>query len=309
MEKGKKMIASTYDIEVILYAYKSRVAIQKIKQLIENASGNNRIIVRFIDQYQLDRKENFFETLKEFEGFHKFFYHHVFWDYIQSPFELQEARIKSSIANYILLIDDRVNLVKNWDSTLSNFVQDKNIIVSGNGAPELKQLNDFYVTRTTKPYNDFLLTQYVVDNFIFANKHTFFNIENNGYILPTYLKCAGFEEIFSLQSFEKGVDIFSCPSNLYTQDLVNGFKDYDAYVPFSRVHNYNQVIKLFSSGFNDYIRVDKYIIDSFIEFHNFDFKNLAPLPYEKNDVNYATQDSIFDKMDGRRFLDGVKSIN
>lgn len=303
------MIASTYDIEVILYSYKSKKAIEKIKQLLENSSGTNKIIIRFLDQYQLDRSKNFFNTLKDFENFHKIFYHHIFWDYIQSPFKIKESRIKSSVAKYILIIDDKINLNKNWDSCLIDFIQDKNIVISGNGVPQLKQLNDFFVTNTIKPFNDFLLTQYAVDNFIFANKYTLFDIENNGYILPTYLKHSGFEEIFSLQCFEKNVDIFSCPENLYSQDLVNSFNDYDVYVPFSRVHNYNQVIKLFHSGTNDYISIDKHAIDSFIEFHNFNFKNLAPLPYEKNDVSYATQDSVFDKMDGRRFLDGVKSIN
>jgi len=303
------MIASTYKIEVILYAYKSKKAIQKIKQLIENSSGNNRIIVRFCDQYQLDRSKNFFELLDEFKDFHKFFYHHIFWDYIQSPFQIQEPRIRSSVADYILLIDDKINLNKNWDSNLLDFENNKNIIISGKGTPYFEQLNPFYVHHTRKESNQFELTQYIVDNFIFAHRNTFFNSENNGYILPRYLKYSGFEEVFSLQCFEKGIDIFSCPSDMYTEDLVNGFNDYDTYVPFSRIHNYNQVIKLFQSGSNDYVTIDKNVIDSFIEFHKFNFKNLAPLPYEKNDVSYATQDSVFDKMDGRRFLDGVKSIN
>ena len=303
------VITQTYDIEVILYAFKSKKVIEKIKKMIENASGKNRIIIRLIDQYQLDRSKNFNESLSQFKDLHKFFYHHVFWDYIQSPIQLQEQRIKSSIANYIMLIDDRVNLNKNWDSELIDFAKNKEIIISGKGTPHFEQLNPFYVEHTRKESNKFELTQYIVDNFIFAHRHTFFNGENNGYILPSYLKIAGFEEAFSLQCFAKGIDIFSCPSNFYTQDLVNSFNDYDVYVPFSRIHNYNQIIKLFTSGTNDYIKIDNHAINSFIEFHNFNFKNLAPLTYEKNDVSYATQDSVFDKMDGRRFLDGVKSIN
>lgn len=303
------MTTQTYDIEVILYAYKSKVAIEKIKELVQRSSGKYNILVRFLDQYQLDRTKNFKKMSEEFLNLYKFVYHHIFWDYIKSPIELKEQRIKSSVANYILLIDDRVSLSDNWDSDLINFVQDKNIIVSGNGSITLNQKNDFFIETEISELKHFSLTNYISESFIFAKKNTYFDIENNGRIMPTYLKYAGFEQALSLQCFDKGIDIFSCPSRLYAKDLINRFEDFNLYIPFSKIHNYNQVIRLFADGSNNYTVVSKDSIQSFINFHQFDFKKLSPLPYEKNDVSYSTQDSIFDKMDGRRFLDGVKSIN
>ena len=69
------------------------------------------------------------------------------------------------------------------------------------------------------------------------------------------------------------------------------------------------MIKLFLNSKNDYISLDSQKVKKFIQYHRFNFNNLCFLPYEKNDVSYSTKNSEFDKIDGRRFLDGIRTIN
>ena len=298
-----------YNIEVIIYAYKSKVVIDKIKNLLKTLSGENKILIRLLDQYQIDRSKHIDQLSEKYNKNCKIIYNHIFWDYIQSPIKLKEQRIKSSSANYILLIDDRVNLQQNWDKHLIDFCSKNQVIVSGNGPAKLEQINDFFIKNNSIPLDYFCLTNYISENFIFAKKEIFLSIENNEYILPSYLKYYGFEENFSLQCFNQDIPIYSAPFSIYTIDDKNYFIDFNLYVPFSKIHNYNQMIQLFLNSKNDYINLDPQKIKKFIQYHRFNFDNLSFLPHEKNDVLYATQDSSFDKMDGRRFLNGIKMIN
>ena len=89
-----------YNIEVIIYAYKSKVVIDKIKNLLKTLSGENKILIRLLDQYQIDRSKHIDQLSEKYNKNCKIIYNHIFWDYIQSPIKLKEQRIKSKVENY-----------------------------------------------------------------------------------------------------------------------------------------------------------------------------------------------------------------
>lgn len=296
------------EINVIIYSYKSKTALNTINSLLENCSEENSILVNFYDQHQFDRSKQLFEIASQYKQ-HKYIYSHIFWDSIKSPIKFKEEKLINSKSQYILIVSDKITVNKNWDKDLINFIDNRPIIVSGNGSVKITNKNIFFTKAEISNNIDFSLTNYISENFIFGLKTTFDHSMINGYALPSYLKHYGFQEIMSIQFYSKHVPIYCAPTKFYNVLNYDQLEDFSIYVPFSKIHNYNEVIKLFKNNKNKYIEVLDNSILRFSEYHNFDFSSLKYLPYEKNDVTYSIQDSKFDKIDGRRFLDGVKTVN
>jgi hypothetical protein len=296
------------EINVIVHSYKSKTIFSAISTLLENSSGDYPIVINFYDQHQFDRSKQLFELMAKYKQ-HKAIYSHIFWDSIKSPIKIQEEKLINSKSKYILLMCDRTILDKNWDNKMINFIDEKPVIISGNGSIKIKNKNIFFVNTEVSNNDNFSITNYISSSLIFGLKNTFDHFMINGYALPSYLKYYGFEEIMSVQLYSKGVPIYSTPTDLYYVLPYNQLEDFNIYVPFSKTHNYNEVIELFQNNKNKYIEINSQQILRFSQYHNFDFSSLKYLPYPKNDVAYSTQDSRFDKMDGRRFLDGVKRLN
>lgn len=300
---------SNKDIHIIIYSYKSKNIILNIKNILNNASGKYSIFINLNDQHQFDRSDQFSQLFENYDKLYSGVYSHIFWDHFLSPIKIINDKILNSKSKYVLILSDLTVLNKNWDVDFINFIDNKNIIISGNGIPVFSNKNIFYVNHETQNYFDFYKTQYISKNLIFGLRETFHKSMINGYILPHYLKYYGFEEVFSLQLFFKNIDIYSAPSDLCSINTYNQLEDFFIYVPFSKSHNYNEVIDLFKNGNNKYYNIDINKIKHFCIFHGFRFDLLSYLPYPKNDVSYSTQDSKFDKIGGRRFLDNIKQIN
>jgi len=296
------------EINIILYSYKGKTALNTIHSLLENCSEENSILINFYDQHQFDRSKQLFEIASQYQK-HKYIYSHIFWDSIKSPIKFKEEKLINSKSKYILIVSDRITVNKNWDKDLINFIDNRPIIVSGNGSVKITNKNIFFTKTEISNNIDFSVTNYISENFIFGLKNTFDHAMINGYALPSYLKHYGFQEIMSVQFYSKHVPIYCAPTQLYNVLNYDQLEDFNIYIPFSKIHNYNEVVKLFKNNKNKYIEVIDNSIPRFSEYHNFDFSSLKYLPYEKNDVIYSTQDSKFDKIDGRRFLDGVKTVN
>ena len=80
-----------YNIEVIIYAYKSKVVIDKIKNLLKTLSGENKILIRLLDQYQIDRSKHIDQLSEKYNKNCKIIYNHIkdeYVDYIDTRDEL-----------------------------------------------------------------------------------------------------------------------------------------------------------------------------------------------------------------------------
>ena len=130
------------------------------------------------------------------------------------------------------------------------------------------------------------------------------------YNFPGWLKYFGEEEILSLQYFKDDIKVYAAPENLVKINRYSTLDDFNYYVPFSKYHNYNQVINLFKNNENNIVgKLDPEIKNSFNKFHNFLFEGLHPLPFSTNDVSYSITDSKYDKMDGRRFIKQIQKVD
>ena len=65
------------------------------------------------------------------------------------------------------------------------------------------------------------------------------------YNLPGWLKYYGEEEALSLQYFKDNIEIYAAPENIVKIDGYTTLEDFNYYVPFSKYHNYNELINLF----------------------------------------------------------------
>ena len=85
---------------------------------------------------------------------------------------------------------------------------------------------------------------------------------------PTYLKYNGEEEVLSLEFFTNNIDIYACPSSLYTK--VGHDPILELYVPFSKNHNYNEALAILKNGQNLFTNVHNRprSKEDFNKFHN-----------------------------------------
>lgn len=285
------------NIDVFIYSYKGKNIKDTISSLFENVSQHSKINLWLVDQHPIDRTE---QIGKRFSVK----YSHVFWDSNISPCIFKKESCVNTNADYMLILGDSVFLSKDWDIRLIEFINNRDIVVSGNKKIKISNKNNFYISKTYEDTEDFILNQFIDRNLIFAKGSLFKKIN-----YPDYLKYNGEEETLSLDLFTSGVDIFAAPTDIaftVNEDNINSI-----YVPFSLNHNYNEVIRLFKYGHNKFISIknrNMTLLD-FSKYHNFDFSSLSELPFYTNDVSYNPNNLNFNQVDARKFVARTKAIH
>lgn len=287
----------TSDIDVVIYSYKGKLLKDVIGSVFANSSGTRNIHLTLIDQNPIVRENLFTE-------FPNFTYRYIFWDSQKSPLIYKKDVISKSRAKYILILGDNILLNKNWDEELTGFINNKNIIISGNKKISISQESLFYLTKDFEDSEDFTLTNFVDKDFVFLNKDTL-----NSFEYPDYLKYNGESEALSLDIFTSGIDTYCSPSNIFSK--IGSSTIEELYVPFSINHNYNEVINLFHHESNSFISLlnkPRSVLD-FIIFHSIDASMINKLPFQTNDVEYDPEDMNFNAVDARRFVARTKAIH
>jgi len=297
-------------INVIIYSYKDKQTIKTIENLLKNSSGLYFIFVHWHDQNGIERSKLLNNLINNNENCNGA-YVYRYWDDNDGAILYKHNRLMSiKGATYFLFINPGTMMQKNWDKNLIDFVDNKNIIVSGNKKIKLKNKNLFFVDKIYSESQNFTLTNYIDKNFTFGNVNLIKNNLLNKWAFPGWLKYYGEEEISSLHFFSKNIEIYATDETVVKINRYSTLDDFNYYVPFSKYHNYNQVIDLFKKGYNNFVSsIDLKIIQNFNNFHNFDFSNLCYLPFSTNDVNYKITDSEYDKMDGSRFIKKIQRMD
>jgi hypothetical protein len=296
-------------INVVLYSYKSKDAIDTLKDLMDKRSGKIFIFVHWHDQNAVDRSKLLEDLINSYNNCNGDYFH-INWDNNEGAAEYKDGRLKATFGGkYHMSITPGTTLFKNWDTEFIDYVKDKNVIISGNKKVQLDNSKIFYITKTFTDISDYTVTNYIDRNLIFGNVVMMKNSKLGGYNFPGWLKYYGEEEILSLQYCIDDIEVVAAPTNLVTINEYSTLTDFNYYVPFSKYHNYNQVIKLFKTGSNEIIgSIGKDKIEKFSKKLNFDFSSLHYLPFFANDVFYKVSETSYDKLGGRRFIKPVKGV-
>lgn len=277
-------------LSIIVYSYKGKF----LKKVLDEINNNtvNDFSVLVIDQHPLIRHN----ILPESD---RFFYRHIFWDFIQSPCLYKHHELNSVNSEYVAIISDDILVSHGWDQRLIDFLGERNAVVSGTGQKTVVQVDKFFLGTQHFPSEGFNLTQYVDRNFMFGRRESFIKA---GY--PTEVKYHGEEELLSLRLFKSGIDIWSAPDNIYTDQRLRPIDN--LYVPYSKTHNYNQAIDQIRNSLDDMDNVRT--TRQFLEFHRLDINNLKKLPFPYQDVEYDPNDLAFQQVDARKFAAVTKAI-
>lgn len=264
-------------IEVILYSYKNKNLRTVVDSIINNT--DDEVVVNVHDQNPIDRSEKFKDVK----------YTHIFWDSIVSPCEIKGSLIHESAAPYVLVVSDDVILSPNWDIAIKNFVQDRDVLVSGAGVVGANRVSLFNLMPLISKTNEFTLSRYAVREFIFGSKAVW-----NKFSYPYSLKYSGEQEMLSFNAFKSGIEIYSAPYSLYVDLNVRTLEN--MYVPFSKEHRYSEAL--------DTIIDDK----DFLSLYKIDRDNMRRLPYTNDDVFYRPEELAFQDIDARKFISKTKAI-
>jgi hypothetical protein len=297
-------------INVVMYSYKSKNAIETLQNLMKKRSGKIFIFIHWHDQNGIDRSKLLINLVNNHDNCNGA-YVPISWDNIDGAVLYKDLRLKATMGGkYHMTITPGVVLEQDWDLKLINFVENKNIIVSGNQKINILNKNLFFIDKKYIKINDFELTNYIDKNFIFGNVSLMKSALLGNYNFPGWLKYYGEEEILSLQYFNNNIDIYAAPENLIKINRYSTLEDFNYYVPFSKYHNYNEVIRLFKQYQNGIIgALDPKVINNFNKYHNFIFGNLEYLPFPTNDVSYQITDSKYDRIDGSRFIKQINKVD
>jgi hypothetical protein len=309
MMLDKNTKKETISINVVMYSYKSKNAIDTLADLMKKTSDNVFIFIHWHDQNAINRSkllEDLVNTYKNCNGQ----YVHINWDNNEGAVNYKDIRLKSTVGGkYHMTITPGTKLFQNWDNEFINYVKDKNVIISGNKQVKFDNSKIFFVNKTFNDASDYTVTNYIDRNLIFGNVVMMKNSKLGDYNFPGWLKYYGEEEVLSLQYCTDNIQIVCAPTKLVNINEYSTLTDFSHYVPFSKYHNYNQVIKLFKTGANE--RIGHYgqeKIDKFSKTHNFDFSSLHWLQFWGNDVAYTVSETSYDKLGGRRFIKQIKEV-
>lgn len=274
-------------IAVVIYSYKGKTLKDVVSNINENSSKEHVINIYILDQSPLIKNEYYNEISNVS-------YKHKFWDYpYGQPFYRFETA-RNTEEEYVLILSDNILLSKNWDLELIKEYK-TNSVISGQGVPTITN-NNFYLYNNPSHRNTFGLSNFIDKDFIFLSRELF---KNTNY--PTFLKYNGESEYLSLYWFTRGIEIYSCPSNFYNKSGKNSIDH--VYVPYSKDHNYNEVINIIKGQTSKFADLgSKNTVSSFLSYHNINSETLFPLPYQTNDVEYDCYNNTFDKLDGRKFI-------
>lgn len=296
-------------INVVMYSYKSKEAIDTLRDLMEKRSKKVFIFVHWHDQNAIDRSQ-LLEDLINSHDYCNGDYFHINWDNNEGAVEYKDTRLRATFGGkYHMTITPGTIMAKNWDVDLIEYVKDKRVVVSGNKWVTLNSINKFFVNKNFSPINNFTVTNYIDRNFIFGNVVLMKSSTLGYYMFPGWLKYYGEEEILSLQYFKDNIQVVAAPESIVKIDGYTTLEDFKYYVPFSKYHNYNEVLKLFKDGYNNIIgQIDKDIIKKFCHNVGFNFSSLSYLPFPHNDVSYKVSTTSYDKLGGRRFIKPVNKV-
>jgi hypothetical protein len=296
-------------INVVMYSYKSKEAIETLKDLINKRSKKVFIFVHWHDQNALDRSQLLVDLINS-NDLCNGDYFHINWDNNEGAVEYKDLRLKATFGGkYHMTITPGTVLEKDWDLKLISYVEGKNIVVSGNKKINFDNSKRFFVNKTFTPISDYTVTNYIDRNFIFGNVVLMKNSMLGSYNFPGWLKYYGEEEILSLQYFRDKIQIVAAPDSLVKVTEYTTLEDFDYYVPFSKYHNYNKALKIFKEGNNSIVgKIDRQTVDSFCRAVGFDFTRLSYLPFPHNDVEYKVATTSYDKLGGRRFIKQINKV-
>lgn len=278
-------------INVFIYAYKNK----KLKQVVDAVINNtvNDVEITLVDQIALDRVDMFKE-------YHNVRYQHVPWDHQYGIGYFQKQFLESVSSGYVLMLSDDVILSKDWDIDLIKYINGRSIVLSGNGTVTLSYKDLFSFEKKTDASENFCNTGWIDRSFVFARQDLF---KIPGY--PDSLKYYGYEELFSLELFKNGIDVYSVPDKTYVDSRDRNLERY--YSPFSLEHNYNVMVDiLYPEG-----TADKRLSE-FLEMHKITDR-LYKLPYQTNDVDYDPNMlgvvSATSNIQRQRFTNNAKEIS
>lgn len=307
---AEKQNDSIDSINVVMYSYKSKDAINTIENLLKTWSGKVFLFIHWHDQNGMDRSKLLEDLVNSYDNCNGA-YVTVHWDNIDGAVLYKDLRLKATFGGrYHLTINPGTVLEQDWDLKLINFVRGKYIIVSGDKNVSISQDSPFFIKKNLSDITEFTKTNFIDRNFIFGNVIMMKNSFLGQYNFPGWLKYYGEEETLSFQYYKDGIDIYAAPDSIVKINRYSTLDDFNYYVPFSKYHGYNEMIKLFKEGKNsaiDFISFEK--LKEFNSIHNFDFSSLCYLPFDGNDVKYRINDSKYDKMNGSRFIKQIRKVD
>lgn len=278
-------------INVVFYGYKSKNLLDACLLLKSNASNKNNYYA--IDQSNINKLNKFSD--------YQINYRHVKWDSLYSKYFL----IKNMIAefednSYLLLINDAIYLNKDWDNFLINNIKD-NEILSGYHQTLFEDEYKFFPAIKYLHSKDFKNSGWIEDNIIFGKKRDIISVLDK----TDKLKQHGFNIISSLNAFVKKISVISLPTDI-VDDSLSTFNTQD-YYPFSRTHNYNEVIRYVNCKESIFGTIDLETIKNFNNKILYGINQLSELPFISNDIEYDPKMNI-DSMSEKRFLNIITSI-
>jgi len=296
-------------INVVMYSYKTKDAIDTLSDLMKKISNDVFIFIHWHDQNAIDRSKLLEDLVNSYENCNGDYFH-INWDSNEGAVDYKDNRLKATVGGkYHMTITPGTTLFQNWDTEFINYVKDKNVVISGNKQVALDNSKIFYVNKTFSDISNYTVTNYIDRNLIFGNVIMMKNSKLGEYNFPGWLKYHGEEEVLSLQYCKDDIEIVAAPTNLVYISEYSTLTDFNYYVPFSKYHNYNQVIKLFKTGANEMIgNLGQDFVKKFSEKKNFDFSSLHWLPFYANDVSYKVSETSYDRLGGRRFIKQYKEV-
>lgn len=279
-------------INVFYYGYKSKNLLDASIALKNNAIDES-INYNAIDQSNIDKHIKFNDS--------KINYIYYKWDSLKSKYKiLIEALSMINDEDHILLINDAIFLQKGWDHLLISSLENKSIL-SGYHSVSFRDNYKFFPDIVLENNDSFVETSWIQDNIIFGKKKDVFLILRNTDKLKQY----GFDIMSSINAFVDGIKVISIPTNL-VQDSMSTFNSHD-YYPFSRMHNYNEVIKYVKSKDSIFGELDEETIKQFNNKIGYGINYLSEVPFIENDIEYNLWMKI-DAMSEKRFLETITAI-
>lgn len=275
-------------ILVHVYSYKDSELVNTIDALLDNLSQKNLVDIYIDDQNNLTRYDKFLK--------HKnVFYNPVWWDDLLSPLSYRASCVHSKQYagyDYFLFISRSTKLGKDWDETLISLLPDQGVL-SGKGLVQCFIQDNFYIQKDRKDSDEITNTGVVDHSFIFGKFSYLSSVH-----LPYELKYFGIDEYLSMSFLNQGIEVYSLPSNFYTQEPDNLItRDY---VPFSLNHNYNLVIDILKGNRSETLAYQSPEI--FINKIGVNIDNLYRLPFSFNDIEY-NRFSELDLVGGKRYIE------
>lgn len=274
---------------VHFWGYKSKQLPEAVNALISNQSGQNKIIVSVYDQTNVARPDKFNADM----------YEHVFWDSLQSPYELLNNSIRTTDTDFFMYVDGAVYFEPNWDLELVMGHGGRNVVISGNTNVRFGNEYKFYPSYQKEPSNTANITNWVSHDFVFMTTEMFKQFPD-----ISLLKYIGFEDVYSLYATHMNIPVQSIPTPWFKR--IDGGIFENEYIPFSIKHNYELVIDIYKGKqnifFNDLLCVNK--LSQAIQF---DLSRLNYLPYPHNDVSYNPRMEL-DETSAERFSQKIRTI-